>query len=284
MYKILILVVFYLSIGMLNAQIKIPNASPLSKVQQEIGLTQVTIEYSRPMLKGRKIFGAVVPYGEIWRTGANAATTLEFESDLTLNGIPVPKGKYALYTLPGKKEWTVILSINTKLWGAGGYLKLNDFTRFTVQPETTESPIETFTIDLRNFTENSAELVIEWEKTRLRIPIGLDTDSKVFKQIREQLLSSNAQNKAADYYNAAMYYYTKKLNMNQALQWMQKAVTMKPGAFWYQYFYAEMLAHEEQLEKAKKMALEAKEKAQISSTGDYGYIAKINLLLNQINK
>lgn len=265
------------------AQLKTPSASPSISIKQEIGLTSVELSYSRPSVKDRAIFGAIVPYGEVWRTGANACTKITFADDIEFGGHPVPKGTYSIYTIPNKDKWTVILNLNTKLWGAGGYSEKEDFLRFDIVPEHTKKVTETFTIDTDNYTANSTDLVIKWEHVLLRIPMQMDTDSKVFTQIRKLLIESKEEQKAGTYYKAAMYYYDKKVNMDQALQWMDKAVAKNPTAFWYQYFYAEMLLDKGKKDKANSVATSALEMAKKSEQGDYGYIAKLNLLLQKIN-
>ncbi|WP_373398262.1 DUF2911 domain-containing protein [Algoriphagus halophilus] len=140
-YAILNLLLFTLLVTdfqLVAQQIEMPQASPSAKIAQKVGLTDVTVSYSRPSKKGRKIFGELVPYGAIWRTGANGATVLSFSTDVKIQGKDVPKGQYALYSIPDKKSWTIILSKNTKLWGAIGYNPEEDLIRFEVSPTKTK--------------------------------------------------------------------------------------------------------------------------------------------------
>ncbi|MCC9138569.1 DUF2911 domain-containing protein [Pontibacter silvestris] len=186
--------VLLLSAGAVQAQqgIKTPAASPSSKIEQTVGLSTVTVEYSRPSMKGRKIFGGLEPYGELWRTGANASTKLKLSDDVTIEGNKVPAGEYALYTIPGENEWTIIIHKNTKLWGDGGtdYKPEEDLVRFKVKPVQNARTVETFTINFANLKQDAADVELLWENTIVPFTIKTDVDSKVMSQIQEQVINS----------------------------------------------------------------------------------------------
>jgi hypothetical protein len=204
------------------AQIKTPPASPTAKISQEVGLIKVDLEYSRPSTKGRKIFGDLVPYGDMWRTGANASTKISFSDDVKVNGQPLPKGNYALYTIPGEKEWTIIFYKNTSFWGTPGKDFKEEDVALKVKANSSQMPfaIETLTIDLSNLTNNSFGVSIVWEKTSVTFQVTMDTDTKVQADIKTQLEGPSA----GTYYSAARYYFDEKKDMAKALEWVNKAV------------------------------------------------------------
>lgn len=244
-------------------QIQMPQASPSAKIAQKVGLTDVTVDYSRPSTKGRKIFGELVPYGEVWRTGANGATIISFSTDVEIDGKKVPQGQYALYSIPGKSEWTIILSKDTKLWGAIGYNPDNDLMRFKAVPEKLSRVYETFEISFNNMTDNGADLSIKWEQTRVDFPITTQVDAIVMAQIKELVIDKDATDPTL-LYSAANYYFTNQKDIPQAYTWITKSVESDPK-YWTMHLKAKIeLAlgkKTEALESAKKskeMAIEAK--------------------------
>jgi hypothetical protein len=148
--------------------------STTTTIKQQFGLSDVELSYSRPNVKGRKIFGELVPYGKIWRTGANAATTLTFGSDVTIGGKKVPKGKYGLLTIPGENEWTVIITKQTDVTGADAYKESEDVVRFKVTPQHTDFDVETFMIAFMNVKASSLDLIMVWDRTMVEFPITND--------------------------------------------------------------------------------------------------------------
>lgn len=244
-------------------QIQMPQASPSAKIAQKVGLTDVTVDYSRPSTKGRKIFGELVPYGEVWRTGANGATIISFSTDVEIDGKKVPQGQYALYSIPGKSEWTIILSKDTKLWGAIGYNPDNDLMRFKAVPEKLSRVYETFEISFNNMTDNGADLSIKWEQTRVDFPITTQVDAIVMAQIKELVIDKDATDPTL-LYSAANYYFTNQKDIPQAYTWITKSVESDPK-YWTMHLKAKIeLAlgkKTEALESAKKskeLAIEAK--------------------------
>ncbi|MDI1321292.1 MAG: DUF2911 domain-containing protein [Algoriphagus sp.] len=244
-------------------QIQMPQASPSAKIAQKVGLTDVTVDYSRPSTKGRKIFGELVPFGEVWRTGANGATIISFSTDVEIDGKKVPQGQYALYAIPGKSEWTIILSKDTKLWGAIGYDPKNDLMRFQVEPSKLSRVYETFEISFNNMTDNGADLSIKWEQTRVDFRIVTQVDAIVMAQIKELVIDKNATDPTL-LYSAASYYFTNQKDIPMAYTWITKSVESDPK-YWTVHLKAKIeLAlgmKTEALESAKKskeLAIEAK--------------------------
>lgn len=200
------------------AQVKLPPASSQQTIVQGLGISKVTLTYSRPNMNGRKIFGGLEPYDKVWRTGANTIPVLEFEDEVTVAGHPVPAGKYGLLTIPGTKEWTVILSKNAEQWGAYSYKEEEDFLRFKVTPEKLSKPVETFTISFSDVKTQSAKLNIEWEQTRISFDLTVDQDAEIMASIDEAM-----KGERKPYLQAAQYYYHTGKDINKALEWANAA-------------------------------------------------------------
>lgn len=227
-FKFLTLAALLFVGSMAMAQIKTPPASPTSKSTQAVGLIDVNIEYSRPSMKGRDIFGGLVPYDQLWRTGANASTKVEFTGDVKVGGKDLKKGKYALYTIPGVKEWTIIFNNNLTLWGSDGYNQSEDAARFTVPGMVSDIPVETFTIGVANIKNDGADIEIAWDDTRILIPVFTDTDKEVFAAIDQTMAGPTAN----DYIAAAGYYAETGKDLNKALEWYNKGIAMGGEKFW----------------------------------------------------
>jgi hypothetical protein len=199
----------------LNGQGQItPQPSTTQTITQQFGLGTITLTYSRPNVKGRKIFGYVEPYNKVWRTGANSATTIRFSDDVSIEGHPVPAGEYGLFSIPGEKEWTIILSKKPKQWGAYSYSEADDFLRFVVQPMKLKQPEETLTLQFADMYPTSGELHLVWENTALAIHLTCDIDAKVMARI-----DSAMQTDKKPYYDAVIYYWNNNKDMNKALEW-----------------------------------------------------------------
>jgi hypothetical protein len=224
-----------------SAQLATPAASQQATLTQRIGLTDITLKYYRPNLKGRKMFGETLPFGTAWRTGANNATTLTFKEEVTVAGTKVPAGEYALYTIPTATEWTVVLNKNTKLGGSTHLYKAEeDVARFQVKPAKTAGTTETLTIDFADLTTTSANLEIRWENTAVKFPIVTEVDSKVMAQIQQQVI--NGTNVSADLYAAAAnFYLDNKKDPKLALTWIKKANEKDPK-FWNLHAQAKIQA------------------------------------------
>ena len=215
-----------------TAQIKTPAPSPSQKTEQTVGLTDVTLEYSRPSMKGRTIFGGLEDYGKVWRTGANANTKLTFSTDFMVDGKMLKAGTYALYTIPGKETWDVMLYTDASNWGAPAkWDETKVAAKVTVTPYDMPMPIETFTITFDDLTNNSAVLGIMWENVYVPFKFEMPTDSMVSKQITALMAGPSAQ----DMYAAAVYYLEADKDIKQAQTWIDKAVEMTADApkFWF---------------------------------------------------
>ena len=250
-----------------NAQIKTPQPSPLAKISQEVGLSKVDVEYSRPSAKGRKIFGELVPFGEMWRTGANASTKVTFGDDVKIGGTTVPKGTYALYVTPNMKDWSVIFYKNTSFWGVPGkdFNEADVAAKVNVPVTTLAENVESFTINVDNLRNSSFDLVIEWEKTRVSVPVSMDTDTKVMADIKSQMEGPSA----STYYQSARYYYEEKKDMNMALAWVQMALDKGGEKFWIVRQKALILAELGRYKDAIATAERSTELAKAEGNGDY---------------
>ncbi|MDF1673705.1 MAG: DUF2911 domain-containing protein [Vicingaceae bacterium] len=254
-----------------NAQIESPQPSPLGEVEQKIGLTDIEIEYSRPGKKGREIFGKLVPYGKIWRTGANASTKIEVSDDIKINGKELKEGKYALYAIPGETEWTIIFHNNLKHWGVGEYKEEEDALRITAKPTKSGTTVETLTFQFGNFTSTGGKLMLMWDNTIVAMDIETNAMEKVEAQINKTLVEGPS---ASSYAKGAEFYMENGKDLEQALAWMDKAIEKRADAFWYIHGKAKILAKLGKKKEAIAAANKSIEVAKASKNGDYGYVAK----------
>jgi len=213
-------------------KIDFPQASPIASISQRIGLTDVQVSYHRPGAKGRVVFGSLVPYDHVWRTGANEATKVSFSTPVKLNGADVPAGTYELFTIPGKDEWTVIVHKNMSQWGAYTYDAKNDVARVKSKPVALTNGIETLSISFNDLRDESATLNIAWEKVRVPVTITVDVKSILVPQI-EAVMAAGGEK--LPYANAAMYYFENGLDLQKAAAWMDAALTANPKAFYLGY-------------------------------------------------
>jgi hypothetical protein len=225
---------FVLSMALLLATnvhaqtLKTPAPSPSQSIKQDFALSSITIEYSRPSTKGRVIFGDLVPFGKVWRTGANNSTQITFGENVKVNGKDVPAGTYALYTMPGKDSWEIMIYKDLKLGGdVAEYKAENEMARFSVKPAALAEKVETFTIGFSNMTSKTANIDLCWENTKVTFSVEADIDATIMKNI-ETVLSKDAR----PYYAAANYYYENNKDLNKALEWINKAVENNPKAYW----------------------------------------------------
>lgn len=228
-----------LSIGTftVSAQgLKVPAPSPSQTIKQSFGLGEISVDYSRPAVKGRVIFGDLVPYGKIWRTGANASTKLTFSDDITFGDIPVKAGTYALYTIPGKTSWTVMLYSDLTLGGnTADYNKEKEVARISVPAKFTEAKTESFTINIAKVKPTTATIELLWENTRVPIKIATEIDGKVMKNIDAALA-----NDTRPYFQAASYYFDNDKDLSKAKMWVEKAAEQNPKAFWVRLLKAKI--------------------------------------------
>lgn len=229
--KNLLILLFIITLSLnVSAQIETPQPSPFTKVEQKVGLTDVTLEYSRPGMRGREVFGNLVPYGEVWRTGANANTTITFEDDVVIAGQNLKAGSYALYTIPGPKSWEVIFYSETNNWGTPEKWDEANI-ELAAKAEVSELPfeMETFTIFLDDLKNESAVLNFVWDNTVASLPIEFPTDDITMASI-DRVMNGPTAN---DYFAAATYYHDSGKDNKKALEWVNKALEMQeePG-FW----------------------------------------------------
>ena len=202
-------------------QIVLPAPSPTATFSQKVGLTDVTINYSRPSKKGRTIFGDLVPYGKLWRTGANMATKFTFSDDVKIGGKDLPAGSYALFTMPGENEWTIIFNKNFNQGGTGDYKESEDVLRVTVKSKKIQDTIETLFLNIEDVTPTSAVIELGWESTIVHIPLEVNVDDRIMASIKQSMtISPNT------YQQAALYYQQSGKDLNQALEWMNKAIQL----------------------------------------------------------
>jgi len=219
LFKVAALAIAIATIGHpMKAQVKLPPASSSQTVVQSLGIRNVTLTYSRPNMNGRKIFGGLEPYDQVWRTGANGVPKLTFEDRVSVAGKPVEPGTYGLLTIPGKDQWTVILSKNSEQWGAYSYKEEEDVLRFTVKPERLAQPVETFTIDFSDVKPQSAKLNIAWENTKIGFDLVVDQDAEIMASIDEAM-----KGEKKPYLQAAQYYYNNNKDIQKALAWANEA-------------------------------------------------------------
>ncbi|MFL0063870.1 DUF2911 domain-containing protein [Tenacibaculum maritimum] len=232
MKKILLSLLIITATVSTNAQVKTPQPSPSSKIEQKVGLTDVSLEYSRPGMRGRAIFGDLVPFGKTWRTGANANTKITFTDHVTIGGKELKEGTYAIYTIPNKNSWEVIFYNDSSNWGVPEkWDETKVALRTSVKSMPISTPVETFTITFDNLKNNAATLGILWDKTYVGIPFSVPTDSTVSTSINKTMQGPSAN----DYYKAALYYLQENKDINQAKTWINKAVAMTKDQprFWF---------------------------------------------------
>ena len=258
-----------------QAQIATPQASPKSTVTQRVGLTDITIVYSRPGVKARNIFGTVVPFGKRWRTGANATTSIKFSDDVVIEGKKVAAGEYGLYTIPNKTEWLVVLNKSLKQGAdVDGFKDDQDVARFTIKPYKVASKVETFTISFTDLTPGTGNVAMEWENTGAKFKVTADVDSKVMAQIDEKITKA-ATPAPGDLAAAAVYYLDNNKDMKQALAWMEKANAAEPTKFWNLNTEAKIRLKMKDYAGATKAA-EASKKAALAATPPNGEYVKMN--------
>jgi len=254
--------------GSAYSQIELPASSPTATLSQKVGLTEVTINYSRPSAKDRTIYGDLVPYDKLWRTGANMATKISFGDDVKIGGKDLAAGTYALFTIPGKSEWTVIFNKNPNQGGTGNYKESEDALRITVKPVKIEGRIETFVINLENVQPGSAMIELGWENTIVHIPLEVSIDDRIMASIDDAMSIS-----PGTYQAAAAYYHQSGRDLNQALQWMDKALEIHEAngnnVFWLYRQKSLLQADMEKYKDAIETAKVSLEKATQAKNDDY---------------
>jgi hypothetical protein len=244
--------------------IKTPSPSTPQFVRQDFGLSSIELSYSRPDVRGRKIFGELVPFGKVWRTGANQATTLTFGDDVTIGGVKLKAGKYGLLSIPGATEWTLIITRQLDVTSPAAYKIDQDVVRIQVEPHPLPFSVETFTILFADVTSNTCNLQLIWDNTVVMLPITTDVDSKIMTQIDNTLKKDSRP-----YYTAAFYYLENGKDLNQALEWFDKAIEQDPHAFFAVYQKARCQAKLGKKQDAIATAKKGIELAKQAKNDDY---------------
>lgn len=264
MKKTILYFFLLISVSAFSQGIKTPAPSPTQTLKQDFALSSIEVNYSRPAVKGRVIFGDIVPYGKMWRTGANGATKITFGEDVKVGGVAVKAGTYALYSIPDKTEWEIILNKGVNNGGLAGYKTEEDVVRFKVKSMSLPMSVESFTIMIGDVAASSASVQILWEKTMVSIPVEADIDSKIMKQI------DNAMNvDSRPYFAAASYYFDNNKDLNKALDWVNKAIEAQPSAYWMVHLKAKIQAKSGDKAGAKATALKGIELAKAGKNDDY---------------
>lgn len=267
MKKMITLVMSLLLAYGASAQIKTPTPSPSATIKQEVGLSEISITYSRPGAKGRTIFGELVPYGQMWRTGANASTKITFGEPVKINGQDLAAGTYAFYTIPGKDEWTLIFHKNLTYWGTGGDKYNTDEDALRIQVKSQKYPVlvERMTFDIADITDNSCNIELKWENTMVSFTVMMDVDGKVMTSIEEAMKGVSS----STYYQAARYYLEHDKDLNKALVWIDKSMEGGNDKFWILRQKALILAKMGRYEEAIDTARASIAKAKEANNSDY---------------
>lgn len=248
------------------AEIKLPEASPSKVVTQEVGVSKITLSYHRPGVKGRKVWGDLVPKEKVWRLGANEATTLELSHPAKVNGFDVPAGKYALFAIPKDNQWTMIVSRKNDQWGSYFYKSEDDVLRFGAKPETLAEAVEWFDIDTVPVSDRAVRVEVLWEKVRVPFTIEFDTQTLVWKQIDEKLANPAAT--WDEYLTAARYAMQTNTRFEEGLTWVDEAMRRKES-FWNYELKGLMLHKLGRDEEAAPLMYQAAELAKGKAPQEY---------------
>lgn len=255
-----------------QAQIKTPLASPRAKLFQEVGLTEIEIEYCRPSAREREVFGHLVRFGTLWRVGANANTIVSFSEDVLIEGKALPKGHYSLYAIPNPNKWDLFFYVTTDNWGIPEEWDESKIAlTLTLNPELTTEFVETLTFNFKDLTNKSAALELAWENTRIQLNVEVPTEEVVMKNI-EKVLSGPSHE---DYFAAAQYYYMSNKDAVQALQWIDKAIRLNGDADAFWYYRLKGLLHYKLGEKNKALEAVKQSLASAEKVNNIDYI-KLN--------
>lgn len=275
-FFLLLIIVFCESVA---AQINIPQQSPAAKIQQQIGLASVSVTYSRPSLRGRRVLGTEqVPYGKPWRMGANNATVLYISDTIEVNKNKIAPGNYLLAAIPGKHEWTIILNKKFNQFGLYEYDRQEDLFRFTTKPVLLNEPVETLTFEFVPHNDTAFKLRMKWEHTLVEFLLAHSTDKKIKSEI--SLKTKNAENATVQtLYDAAAYYYNTDFNLEQAMEWASLMVAKEPF-YWRYFLHAKIAVKLKQYDTAKVSCQKGLEQA--VKDGDDAYIVALKKLLKEI--
>ncbi|RPE08238.1 DUF2911 domain-containing protein [Chitinophaga lutea] len=246
--------------------IKMPQPSPTQTIKQDFALSEVEVTYSRPAVKGREVLGNLIPYGRMWRVGANAATKIKFGEDVKLNGTVVPAGEYVIYTLAkqGESTWEVVINKGLKNWGTDGYKQEEDVARFKADAQELPFPVESFMIAFENVRPSAMTMMLLWDRVMLPIEITADIDGKVMAQIDAAMKTDKKP-----YFQAASYYFETGRDLKTALEWADAATKANDKAYWIFHLKAKIQAKMGDKAAAKATAEKSKELAKAGNNADY---------------
>ncbi len=250
------------------SQLKTPPASTASEIEQVVGLTEIEVDYNRPSKRGRVIFGNLVPFGKIWRTGANSGTEISFSTDVSINGENINEGTYSIFSIPNKDSWQIIFYSDTDLWSVPrNWEESKIIFQSNFKSNTNNKVVETFSISFEDITNNNVNLVFTWDDTNVIVPIDVPTKSLVEDQIESIM---GADPKSSDYYSAAVYYLQENINLDIALKWMNKAIEMIENPRFFQLRQQSLiLAANGQYKNAIKVAEKSLELSIQANNEDY---------------
>jgi hypothetical protein len=251
-------------------QLKVPAPSSTQTVKQTFALSEINLEYSRPSAKGRVVFGEVVPFGKIWRTGANQATKITFGDDVKIEGKDLKAGTYALYTIPGKEMWEIMFYKDLTMGGnVANYKTEDEVLRVSVKAGKLTETVETFTIDFESVLATSLSVDLKWEKTKVSFKVTEDIDAKVMKNIETSLAADSRP-----YFQAATYYYDTDKDLTVALDWVNKAIAANPKGFWMLALKAKIQNKQKDYKGATATAQSVVDLATEAKNDDYVAIGK----------
>jgi hypothetical protein len=244
--------------------LRMPQPSTPQVIKQDFGLSNIELSYSRPNVKGRKIFGDLVPFGKVWRTGANQATTITFGDPVTIGGTTIPAGKYGLLSIPAADEWTFIITHQLDVTNPAAYKPDQDIVRVKATPQTLPFSVETFTMIFSDVTSSTINLELIWDNSFVQFPITTDIDTRIMSQINDAMNKDNHP-----YYTAAFYYLENGKDLNKALEWFDKAIAQDPTAYYAVYQKARCLAKLGKKQEAVATAKKSIELAKTANNNDY---------------
>ncbi|MEZ5345479.1 MAG: DUF2911 domain-containing protein [Pyrinomonadaceae bacterium] len=264
-----------------DPRLRVPTLSPQSDITQEVALTEVKLTYARPSAKGRKVFGELVPFGEIWRTGANASTKITFSEDVSIAGNDLKAGTYAIYTIPEEESWTIIIHKNTTHRALAGnvYKQEEDAFRFSIKPRKTSNFVETFTIEFTDISTASCALSLSWENTEVKFPIDFAVDKQIDAQIA-RLLEGKDGMSHQNYFLAAEYYFHNDRDQDQAVKWIKTGIEKSPKNPRYGLLHAKILAKQGKKIEALKTIAEAN--AWAKEQKDDNYLSQTQIFWDSI--
>lgn len=259
----LVLVFFIFGITVQAQEFTVPVLSPSAKVWQQFSTSSISIEYSRPSVRNRIVFGDLVPYGKAWRTGANAATKITFGENVSFAGQNIEAGTYSMHTIPNPTEWTVILSKDLETTNAANYKEEDNVAKINIKVNNSKEKIETFTININYITTNSAIIQLAWENSIINIPVIADNKAKIFAYLEKELKKTNPI-----YQKAANFYLDENYKLDDALIYINKAIEGNPNAYWLYWTKAQILTKLNKKTEAIQTGEITLEKAKLAGSGD----------------